>query len=434
MKIAHLSPPASAPRATVEVPGSKSYTNRALITAALASGVSTLTSASLSSDSEALIGALRLLGVSVEESPGELGTTLVVEGLGGAFAPYHGEINVGPAGTTMRFLTALCAGIAGVDLVLKGSERMHARPIRELVTALRTLGAEIDYLGVEGCPPLRIRSRTHLKGGAVSIDGSVSSQFISALLLTAPLHAGGLSIEIKGEQISKSYIDMTIQSVADFGVTIVNEGYRRYSCAPGQRFQAGPFHVEGDASGASYLWGLAAISGGKVCVRNINPRSAQGDINFPELLARMGCSVSSDARSITVTGTKDLRGIEVDMSSMPDTAQTLAVIAACARGTTTIRGLSTLRIKETDRIAALHTELLKLGIESEPGPDYLVVHGGAPRGALIKTYDDHRMAMSFAMLAASVPDMRIEEPHVVEKSFPTFWETLKDIGLGVTIS
>lgn len=424
-----LTPPAKPISLTCEVLGSKSYTNRALIIAALASGVSKLSLASISSDSEAMTKALRLLGVSITEETGPHGTTLIVEGTGGALNPYHGEINVGPAGTTMRFLTALCAAIPGIDVVLSGSERMHARPIKELVTALRSLGAEIDYLGTEGCPPLRIRSTTHLKGGTIRMNGTVSSQFISAILLTAPLNTNKLVVEIEGEQISQSYIDMTLQSVREFGVSITNDSYTRYTCAPGQTYQPRVMQIEGDASGASYLWGLAAVSQGKVTVKNVNPRSAQGDIHFPEVLMRMGCSVSSDERSITVVGPKTLKGIDIDMSNMPDVAQTLAVVAAFAQGKTTMRGLSTLRVKETDRIAALHAELAKVGITSEPGPDYLIVHGGNPHGARIKTYDDHRMAMSFALLGTRVPGMEIEEPHVVEKSFPTFWEVLALSGI-----
>jgi 3-phosphoshikimate 1-carboxyvinyltransferase len=431
MKIVRLTPPGGPIETIVEVLGSKSYTNRSLIIAALATGTSKLSSASISSDSEAMTAALRLLGVSIEENSGPQGTTLIVEGTGGALTPYHGEINVGPAGTTMRFLTALCAGIPGIDVVLSGSERMHARPIKELVTALRSLGAEIDYLGTEGCPPLSIRSKSHLKGGTITMNGTVSSQFISAILLTAPLNTKKLTIEIEGEQISKSYIDMTLQSLRDFGVTVTNESYKRYTYTAGQSYAARTTQIEGDASGASYLWGLAALSQGKVTVKNINPHSAQGDIHFPEVLMRMGCSVSSDARSITVSGPKQLKGIEIDMSNMPDVAQTLAVIASCAQGKTVMRGLSTLRVKETDRIAALHDELAKVGIVSEAGPDYLVVHGGTPHGARIKTYDDHRMAMSFAMLAAKVPGMEIEDPHVVDKSFPTFWDTLATSGIFV---
>jgi 3-phosphoshikimate 1-carboxyvinyltransferase len=416
MRTILLSPLTSSRHWTCEVLGSKSYTNRALVTAALANGVSTISKASISADSEAMVAALKILGISIE-------------GQGGAFAPYQGEIDVGPAGTTMRFLTALCAGIPGADIVLRGSDRMHARPIKDLVEALRSTGAQIDYLGNEGCPPLRIHSRAHLKGGTISMSGSVSSQFISAMLLTAPTHSGKLAIEVTGEQISKPYIDMTIQSVRDFGVSIANDAYKRYSSTPGEKYSARRIEIEGDASGASYLWGLAAIAGGSMTVTNVNPRSAQGDIHFPEVLARMGCSVATGDRSITVTGGPSLKGIEIDMSSMPDTAQTLAVVAACAKGTTTIRGLSTLRVKETDRIAALHAELSKVGIRSEAGADYLIVHGGTPHGARIATYEDHRMAMSFAMLAAKTAGIEIEEPSVVDKSFPTFWETLCEIGI-----
>lgn len=421
--------PASRPLyADLIIPGSKSYTNRALLMAAQADGVSRLRWASTSSDSEALVGALRKLGVCVSAEHSAGAPVLIVEGRGSSFVPLHGEIDVGPAGTTMRFLTALCAGISGADIILRGSERMHARPILQLVDALRMLGAEIDYLGSQGCPPLRIRSQQTLRGGSVTVDGSISSQFISALLLTAPLHSQPLSIEVAGQQISKSYIDMTLQSVADFGVAFENESYLRYR-SHGSRFQPRDYDIEGDASGASYLWGLAAVSDGTVTVHNVNPDSAQGDMQFPELLARMGCTVSRAERSVTVTGSPSLAGIQADMSNMPDTAQTLAVIAAVATGTTTITGLSTLRVKETDRIAALHTELAKLGIQSEAGPDYLVIHGGAPHAASIATYDDHRMAMSFAMLGARLPGISIQEPLVVEKSFPTFWQLLSEAGL-----
>lgn len=430
MHTIRLTPPNTPIRATYEVSGSKSYTARALVMAALANGTSVLSKASNSADSEALVAGLKLLGVTIDTVTTPSGIIFTVEGTGGAFVPYRGEINIGPAGTTMRFLTALCAGIPGADIVLKGTDRMHERPIKDLVEALRSVGAQIDYLGSEGCPPLRIHSRTHLKGGTIPMNGTVSSQFISAILLTTPLHSGKLAIEVVGEQISKPYIDMTIQSAKDFGVTISNEAYTRYSVAVGARYSPREINIEGDASGASYLWGLAAISGGSVTVTNVNPYSAQGDIHFPEVLSRMGCSITTTDRSITVSAPSSLSGIEIDMSSMPDTAQTLAVIAACAKGKTTITGLSTLRVKETDRIAALHTELKKVGIESEPGPDFLVVHGGTPRAARIATYEDHRMAMSFAMLAARIPGMEIEEPAVVDKSFPTFWTMLTEMGIG----
>ena len=427
-----LTPPTSPLNATLSVPGSKSYTNRALLMAAQADGTSRLSSASISSDSVAMILALSKLGVVVHQRASALGSELIVAGRAGKFIPYHGLIDVGPAGTTMRFLAALCAGIPGSDITLSGTPHMHTRPIKELVDALKCLGADIEYHGDTGCPPLRIRCPAPLGAGTVIMDGSVSSQFISALLLTAPLNrSADLTIELSSPQISKSYIDMTLQGMRDFGVSITNDQYRSYKYQSAERFVAREYQVEGDASGASYLWGLAAISGGTVSVCNINPDSAQGDIKFPELLARMGCRVTRGERSITVTGPTKLQAIEADMSAMPDTAQTLAVIAACAEGTTTITGLSTLRVKETDRIAALHTELSKLGIKSEAGADYLVVHGGIPGAARIATYEDHRMAMSFAMLSAKIPGIEIEEPQVVDKSFPEFWETLRLTGIEI---
>lgn len=430
-----LSPPHTQREHCVRVPGSKSYTNRALLMAALADGKSTLRYASESTDSEALVRALSLLGVPItahRDSTSSDATTLVVSGTGGRLTPHHGTIDVGPAGTTMRFLTALCATIPGAAVTLCGSARMHARPIADLVSALTQLGAQIEYTATPGCPPLQIASTHHLHGGDVQLNGTVSSQFLSALLLVSPRISGELRITIQGEQISQSYLDMTLQGMREFGVQVENTLYQQYVCPAGQRYQAQEYTVEGDASGASYLWGIAAISGSTITVENVNPLSAQGDIKFPSLLEQMGCQVRHTARSITVAGAPKLSAIEADMTSMPDTAQTLAVVAACASGRSVIRGLRTLRIKETDRIDALHTELAKMGIKSEAGPDYLVVHGGEPRAATIATYDDHRMAMSFAMLGARIAGVTIEEPHVVEKSFPTFWQVCRSLDIAVT--
>lgn len=414
------------PVASISVPGSKSYTNRALLMAALAQGTSRLLSTSTSSDCEALMRGLKTLGISVVQPDS---TTIVVEGTGGIFKPTSATIDVGPAGTTMRFLTALCAAIPRADVTLRGSERMHLRPIGDLVEALREAGATIDYLQREACPPLHIHSPAPLRGRGIGLNGETSSQFISALLLVSPLFSDGLDVAIRGNQISTSYIDMTIQSLADFGVHADHDRYQQFQVRPGQVFCARDYQVEGDASGASYLWALAAISGGAITVENINPTSAQGDIKFPDLLERMGCSISRSARSIAVSGTPKLKAIEADMTLMPDTAQTLAVVAACAEGTTMIRGLSTLRVKETDRIEALRIELAKMGIQSDTGADYIAVHGGSPRSSCITTYDDHRMAMSFAILVSRTGSIQIEDPKVVEKSFPDFWETLSALGI-----
>lgn len=421
-----LSSPSSPVSATVAVPGSKSYTNRALIMAALADGVTTLTGCSPSQDSSTLIRALRLLGVSIE-TPDT--STIIVTGTNGRLYPYHGIIDVGPAGTTMRFLTALCSAIQGADIILQGSERMHARPIKPLVETLQRSGAAIEYLGTEGCPPLRIHSDQPLCGRDVRIDGATSSQFVSALLLISPLFADPFELSITGKPTSTSYIDMTVQGMHDFGIAVKNTDHRHVHIPACQHYSARTYQIDGDTSGASYLWALAAVSGGSITVENVNPNSAQGDVRFPQLLERMGCTVTSSSNSITVKGCRNLTGIDVDMELMPDTAQTLAVVAAFARGTTVLRGLHTLRIKETDRIAALHNELGKLGIKSSAGADFLVIHGGQPHCAQISTYDDHRMAMSFSVCAAILEGMIIEHPEVVEKSFPSYWQTLAHLGI-----
>jgi len=407
------------------MPGSKSFTNRALVMAALAKGESILVGASESDDSVAMIRALRQLGVAVEEEKGNI----KIQGNGGEFGAFDGTINVGDAGTTMRFLTSLCALVPG-EIVLDGSERMRERPIGELVGALRALGADIICFGREGFPPLKILGRK-MRGGHVALSGRISSQYITSLLLVAPLLQDGLIIDIEDEQISPSYIDMTIDGLRDFGVEVKNEEYRRYSVAKGQNYRSCTYAVEGDASGASYLWAIAAITGSTIRVKNINPGSSQGDIKFPDLLMRMGCEVVKNAseRWIEVTGARALGGITQDMASMPDTAQTLAVVASFARGATTLTGLSTLQIKETKRLTALNRELEKMGISSEIGDDRITIEGGNPQGALIETYGDHRMAMAFAVAGTRAQGVRIKEAQVVSKSFPEFWEILNRLGV-----
>ncbi|MCO6431314.1 MAG: 3-phosphoshikimate 1-carboxyvinyltransferase [Deltaproteobacteria bacterium] len=425
-----ISPPSAPLSGEVFIPGSKSYTNRALILASLADGKSSLRSFSESDDSVVLCEALKKLGIRIEKQ----GAELYVCGSGGNFVPYKGEIDVGPAGTSMRFLAALCAFVPGCELVLKGSERMHKRPIKELTEALKTLGADIEYLGSEGCPPLLIRGVKAPKKAQVRMNGSVSSQFFTALMLTASLF-GELAIDVKGEQISKSYIDMTLSSLKAFGLEGRNESYRRYILSGSGALTPCNYQIEGDASGASYFWGLAAVSGGSIKVRNINPNSAQGDVRFPLLLKKMGCSAESGYEEgvgwILLQGSERLKGITADMSLMPDTAQTLAVIAAFASSPSRLTGLSTLRIKETDRLNALQVELKKMGITTEIGDDYIVIHPGQPGAASIATYEDHRMAMSFAVAAAKIHGIIIEEPNVVTKSFPTFWSKMKALGFSI---
>jgi 3-phosphoshikimate 1-carboxyvinyltransferase len=425
MQLLHLSA-SLPPECTVTIPGSKSYTNRALVLASLATGTSRLLGASPSDDSEALTRCLRSLGIEIEHD-GEL--DIVVHGGPQQLKPFRGVLDVGPAGTAMRFLTALCAAIPGADITLQGSARMHKRPIHDLVTTLRAAGATIEYLGSDGCPPLRIHSERRLRGDNLSINGSTSSQFISALALIVPLLETDLGLTIEGEQTSTSYIDMTLQSLRDFGIDCLCQDYRHLVAPRVSSLTPQTYRIEGDASGASYLWGIAALSGSSITTHNINPRSAQGDAAFPGLLERMGCRVTVGSDTITVRGPRSLSAIEANMELMPDTAQTLAVIASCAQGSTKLTGLKTLRVKETDRIHALQVELSKVGVRSEAGPDYLVVHGTTPTAGQISTYEDHRMAMSFAMLATRTAGMIIEEPQVVSKSFPNFWNTLAQIGI-----
>lgn len=422
-----LVPPQGRIEGEITLPGSKSCTNRALLMASLTAGESEILNPSHSDDSEAMCAALLKLGVEIQRLAGYIR----VRGRGGLYHPYHGEIDVGPAGTTMRFLTALLAFSEGVDVVLKGSARMHERPIADLVESLSALGADIRYVEKKGFPPLAIKGRKNPRVTYARIKGSVSSQFLSALLMISPLFKQGLMIEVEGEQVSKPYIDLTLEGMKAFGVEAKNLGYRAYRIEAGQVYHPCRYVIEGDASGATYFWGIAAIAGGVVRVKNVTLSSVQGDARFPCLLEKMGCRVNAAADWVEVQGMAQPKPLEVDMSSMPDSAQTLAVIASFAHGKSRIYGLDTLRVKETDRIVAVQKELARVGIESQISESAIIVWGGRPRGAFIRTYDDHRMAMSFAMLGSKVEGMQIQSPEVVNKSFPVFWNLLASLGVGV---
>lgn len=431
MKLLHLTPFRPLNTCSVHLPGSKSYTNRALVLAALASGQTTLHLASLSQDSHVLLKGLNQLGV---ESNIE-GTTVQIEGVGGRFKPFTGSIDIGPAGTSMRFLTSVAAIHPQGHTVLCGTERMHQRPIGALVDAWRTLGCSIEYLEAPGCPPIRIQGQSvETLQKEVSLPGDVSSQFLTSLLLVAPLFPKGLTIHIEGDLVSKSYIDMTLSVLEAFGIDVIHKDHQHYTIAPLQSLQSRTYTVEGDASGGSYFWGLAAVTGSTIRVYNASKSSCQGDIRFPELLKQMGCLVVDGHEQgvdwIEVTGAPQLHGLHVDMESMPDTALTLAVVAACAKGKTHITGLQTLRHKETDRLLALQTELKKVGIHSESTESTLTIWGDPDslRGAQICTYEDHRIAMAFSLVGALCDGICIEEPDVVGKSFPTYWELWQQLG------
>lgn len=427
-----LTPPSGPVTASVRLPGSKSITNRALLLAALAEGTSTLHDPLHSEDTLYMAQALGDLGAEITETPT---MDYVVRGVGGAFqAPARG-LFVGNSGTTVRFLTAAaCLTPLDTDVVLDGVARMRERPIRDLIGALLTLGVNAETINGHGCPPVRVHGGG-LPGGSCRLRGDVSSQFLSALLQVAPYAQSDVCVEIVGDLISKPYVDITQAVMRDFGVEMENEGYERLKVRAGQRYRAREFTVEADASNASYFLAAAAVTGGMVTLENLSAESIQGDAHFIDVLEEMGCGVTRASHQITLKGPDTLRGISIDMEAMPDMAQTLAVVAAFAEGPTWINGLASLRVKETDRLQAVARELPKLGIEVEEGRDYWIISPSSAEqrhGATIETYEDHRMAMAFAVAGLRIPDVVIDNPRCVAKTFPDFWQRWEEaFGPGV---
>ncbi len=405
--------------AAVTLPGSKSITNRALLLAALAVGQSRLRAPLHSEDTFYMAQALRMLGVSVDEEPNG---DFIITGRDGELSAPTETLFIGNSGTTVRFLTAAaCLAPAGAEVVLDGVARMRERPIRDLVGGLLTLGVDAECLNGGGCPPVRVRGGG-LPGGPCRLRGDVSSQFLTALLQVAPYAKQTVQIEIVGELISKPYIDITRSVMASFGVELVNVDYRRLSVPSGQRYAAREFAVEADASNASYFLAAAAVTGGTVTLDNLGTDSIQGDIKFVDVLERMGCTVTRGPQ-ITLTGPAQLKAIEADMEAIPDTAQTLAVVCGFADGPSHLTNLASLRVKETDRVAAIAKELPKLGVRVDEGRDDWTIHPpGAYTGSAIDTYDDHRMAMAFAVAGLKIPGVVINNPGCVAKTFPDFWQ------------
>ncbi|MDO8955461.1 MAG: 3-phosphoshikimate 1-carboxyvinyltransferase, partial [Deltaproteobacteria bacterium] len=331
---------------------------------------------------------------------------------------------VGDSGTTMRFLTALAALKNGFTL-LDGSERMRKRPMAELLGGLVSLGVKAYSLERNGYPPVVVDSQG-LEGGVARIKGSESSQFLSALLMVAPLARADVRLEVTGRLVSRPYVDITRGVMADFGVEVQKEEGDSFFVRAGQRYSPRQYRVEGDASNASYFLAAAAITSGKVRVENFRPASLQGDAQFLAILEQMGCEVSRGENWAEVR-VKELRGIEVDMNTMPDLVPTLAIVAAFAQGKTVIRNVGHLRHKESDRLKTVAGELAKMGVEVAEGKDWLQVERGKARGAEIETHNDHRLAMSFAIAGLAVPGIKIKGERCVAKSFPGFWETLKKL-------
>jgi len=409
---------------TVNLPGSKSVSNRALLLAALASGNTRLTNLLDSDDVRHMLNALTLLGVHYTLSADR--TVCEVVGQGGALQAEGAlELFLGNAGTAMRPLAAaLCLG--SNDIVLTGEPRMKERPIGHLVDALRQGGAEIDYLEQENYPPLRLKGG--FSGGDVAVDGSVSSQFLTALLMTAPLAANDTRIAIKGDLVSKPYIDITLNLMATFGIQVENDEYRTFHIRGQQQYQApGDYLVEGDASSASYFLAAAAIKGGTVKVTGIGRHSMQGDIRFADVLEKMGASVEWGDDFIACTR-GELNAIDLDMNHIPDAAMTIATAALFAKGTTVMRNIYNWRVKETDRLAAMAIELRKVGAEVEEGHDYIrITPPETIKYAEIGTYNDHRMAMCFSLVALSSTPVTILDPQCTAKTFPDYFEQLARI-------
>jgi len=404
--------------AVIAIPGSKSFTHRALIAAALADGESVLLNALRSEDTEYTIRALEKFGVPI--LVGE--DSIRVQGTGGNLKGAGEKIYVGDSGTSMRFLTALAALKKG-RTQLDGSGRMRQRPIADLLEALKDLGVTAYSLEGNGFPPVVVESRS-LMGGVAKIHGGESSQYLSGLLLVAPYARGDVRIELIDHLASRPYVNITLEVMSAFGIEIQRAGDHSFFVPAGQRYRPQEYRVEGDASNASYFFAAAAVIRGRVKVENFRPDTVQGDVGFLRILEEMGCEVVRGRSFAEVRG-KMLQGTEVDMNTMPDVVPTLAVTAAFAQGNTVMKNISHLRLKESDRIAALAGELAKMGVKVESGEDWLKVKGGNARGAEIETYNDHRLAMSFAVAGLAVPGVRIKGEGCVAKSFPEFWETLQ---------
>jgi 3-phosphoshikimate 1-carboxyvinyltransferase len=409
--------------ASVRVPGSKSYTNRALLVAALAEGDSALSGALFSDDTYYMSQALSELGISVLAD--EANASFRVRGCGGQVPDVERELYVGTAGTAARFLAAalvLGRGSYRVD----GSERMRTRPMADLLDALGALGASVVCHERPGCLPVTLSGKDRPEGDVtLAIPGTASSQFASGLLLAAPYFGGDVRLDVVGELVSKPYLDLTLQVMAAFGVRVDNDAYRSFRVARGQRYQGRDYAIEPDASAASYFFAAAAICGGRVTVEGLGSQTKQGDYRLVDILERMGARVEREPGRTTVTGTGRLSGVEVDMSDLTDVAQTLAMVATFADGPTRITGIGFIRHKETDRVGNVVAELQRLGIRAQEEPDGYVIEPGPAQAGTVRTYDDHRMAMSFALLGLKYPGIAISDPGCTAKTFPNYFDVLE---------
>lgn len=421
-----IQPLSTPPDACVQLPGSKSITNRALLLAALCGQRVTITHALDSEDTQVMRESLRRLGFLVEQP---LSDTIVVQGEGGRIPAGEAELWVANAGTAARFLTALVALGEGTYR-LDGTPRMRQRPIQPLLDALNRLGAEAVSEQGTGCPPVMVRARG-LRGGEVSVRGDISSQFLSALMMVAPRAESSVTIHIEGELVSAPFVQMTLRMMQQFGVDAAWEEQKARIVVPApQRYGlAGDslYHVEPDATAASYFFAAAAITSGRVCVRGLTRYSLQGDIRFVDVLEQMGCLVRWLPDAVEVTGAGKLRGVDVNMSDISDTFLTLAVVAPFADSPTRIRGVEHARYQESNRVSAVAAELRRLGVDVEEHIDGLTIYPGTPRGGTVQTYNDHRIAMAFALIGLRVPGVAIADPQCVQKTFPNFFVKLQEL-------
>ncbi len=402
---------------TVCVPGSKSYTHRLMIAAALADGACTVKNPLDSQDTRITRHCLSEMGVAIKESSGDLR----IQGSSGRLRSPAAPLDLGNSGTSMRLLAAVAALGQGV-CVLTGSARMRERPIQDLLDGLRQMGIEARSINGDGCPPIEIGGGS-ITGGRVAVDCRISSQYLSALLLIAPFAMRTVAVSVTGGLVSRPYVDMTVAVMKAFGITVDRRGYERFVVSGGQAYRSGDHAVEPDCSQAGYFWAAAAITGAGIKVAGTSKTSLQGDVRFTDCLAAMGCRVVEHGDGIEVIG-GPLHGVTVDMADMPDMVPTLAVVAAFANGPTVIENVAHLRAKESDRLGAVAAELAKMGVAAACTNDGLRIVGGHPHGATIDTYDDHRIAMSFALAGLKVPGVKIKDETCVKKSFPDFWKVL----------
>ncbi len=410
------------PEVTVCVPGSKSYTHRVLVAAALACGQSEIKNPLVSDDTLFTLGGLEKMGVVCRRRP----ERIIVQGISGRPEGCRQEIYLGNSGTSMRLLIAFAA-LAPGGCILTGNRRMCQRPVGPLLRVLKRTGVVAEALERPGCPPVKVKGPLR-RAGHLTVDCSVSSQYLSALLLIAPCLEGETTIEVSRGPVSRPYIDLTLEVMEIFGIRVIRKGYTWFKVEGGQVYSPGTYRVPPDMSQAGYFWAAAAVAGNRVTVDGAGQATGQGDLRLADLLVRMGCRKTATAGAVSISG-GPLRAIQADMGDLPDVVPTLAVVAAFARGTTRLNNVGHLKAKESDRLAAVTNGLSRMGIETRSDGSFLEIIGGSPGPALIDTCGDHRLAMSFAVAGLKVPGIKIDDPECVSKSFPGFWQVFQELYL-----